>query len=62
MKAYILTEEDFKRLCIVLDRNPEYGYDGGSSQPLSGVEATAFKAAHRFFNYQIRNWITDVKT
>lgn len=60
-KVYILTEEDFELLILRLDRDPENGYDGGSSQVLSKEENIAKKDAHKFYNYQIRRWIDGVK-
>lgn len=61
MKAYILSEQDFERLLAALDRNPEYGYNGGSSAVLSEQERKAHKEAHGFYNHQIRRWIDSVK-
>lgn len=61
MKAYILTETDFQKLCLILDTNPEYGYDGGSSQILTPEERAAFKAAHSFYRYKLHGWINEVK-
>jgi hypothetical protein len=62
VKAYILTEDDFKKLLLRIDRNPKHGYDGGSSQVLSKEEEEAHDKAHRFFNYHIRMWMDEVKS
>jgi hypothetical protein len=63
MKAYILTEKDFETLLLKLDRNPLYGQDGGSS--VASVrdleQQKLYDEAHRFYNYQIRTWIDNVK-
>lgn len=61
MKVYILKDSDFQRLLDNVDRNPEHGMEGGSSQVFDERERQAYKEAHRFYNYQIRNWIDSVK-
>ena len=61
MKAYILSEKDFDNLLANLDRNPDHGYNGGSSAGLSEKEMMIYKEAHRFYNFQIRRWIDKVK-
>lgn len=61
MRAYILTEKDFGLLLSEIDRDPEHGYNGGSSAVLSRTEREAFSEAHRFYNYVIRKWIDKVK-
>lgn len=64
MKAYILTDADFAKLLLMIDRDPIHGLEGGSSN--SSVrdreQSDAFKDAHRFYNYHIRGWINEVKT
>lgn len=61
MKAYILTEDDFKKLLAAIDRDPEFGPQGGSSMPLTAKEREAHVEAHRRFNYQVRSWISEVQ-
>lgn len=61
MKAYILSEDDFKALLAAIDRDPRYGRNGGSSQTLSKLEEEAFAQSHGFFNYQVRSWIDRVQ-
>lgn len=61
MKAYILSELDFARLIDNIDRDPRYGDVGGSSKILTKEQQEAFTEAHRFFNFQIRRWIDEVK-
>jgi len=61
MKAYILNEEDFDKLLTAIDRDPQHGLNGGSSQVFSPVEKQAFETAHRFYNYQVRRWLDSVK-
>jgi hypothetical protein len=61
MKAFILTEADFEKLLAGIDRDPRYGDNGGSSVSLSAEQQAAYTEAHRFFNYQIRTWISEVK-
>lgn len=60
MKVYQLTEKDFERLCVIIDRNPVHGLNGGGSVVLTDTETEAHRTAHRFYNYHIRNWIADV--
>jgi hypothetical protein len=61
MKAFILSEKDLEDLCTMLDRDPSYGYHGGSSTSISDQQKQAYQEAHRFFNYQVRTWIDNVK-
>lgn len=61
MKAYILSELDFKNLIANIDRDPRYGDNGGSSKTFTPEQREAFIEAHRFFNYQIRKWIDEVQ-
>lgn len=62
-KAYIITEDDLKRLLAFVDRDPEHGHDGGSSQ--SSVNdfpnRIIYREAHGFYNYQVRKWIDEIK-
>jgi hypothetical protein len=45
----------------MVDRNPRHGQRGGSSAVLSETEERAHDVAHRFYNYQVRRWIDEVK-
>lgn len=62
MKAFILTQADFEKLLLKIDRDPLHGADGGSSDsPVRDREKNqAYKDAHRFYNYQVRTWIDEV--
>ena len=61
MKVYLLKDSDLQRLLDNIDRNPEHGYKGGSSQVLDEQERQAHKEAHKFYNYQIRTWIDSIQ-
>lgn len=61
MKAYILSENDLSNLIAYIDRDPRHGHTGGSSKTLTEDQREAFIEAHRFFNYQVRRWIDEVK-
>lgn len=61
MRAFILKVEDFNELLSSIDRDPQYGYNGGNGVILNDEEREAYKKAHRFFNYQIRSWIEKVQ-
>ena len=63
MKAYLLTEQDFERLLLRIDRDPMWGERGGSSQASvrDPAQNQAHEEAHRFYNYQLRTWIDEVK-
>ena len=60
MKVYLLKQEDIDLLTTMVDRNPEHGRRGGSSQVLSDEEKKAHEDAHSFYNYQVRVWISKV--
>jgi hypothetical protein len=64
MKAYILTEADFEKLLLMVDRDPKHGQTGGSSDASvrDRENAQAHEKAHRFYNYQVRTWIDQVKS
>ena len=46
---------------LLIDRDPVYGYQGGSSKVISEAEERIYKEAHAFFNYQVRSWISEMK-
>lgn len=60
MKMFLLKQEDIDLLSTMIDRNPEHGQRGGSSQMLSEADLKAHREAHSFFNYQVRTWIAKV--
>jgi hypothetical protein len=60
-KAYLLTDADFAELLSSIDRDPRWGSQGGSSRFLTQEETAAHDAAHRFYNYQLRTWIEEMK-
>lgn len=60
MKVFQLTQADLDRLTLMLDRNPQHGYQGGSSAGLSEKERQTHDEAHRFYNYQVRRWIDEI--
>ena len=60
-KVYLLTDNDIEELLLMIDRNPKHGYHGGSSQVFTEVEERAQEEAHKFYNYQVRNWIDKIK-
>lgn len=59
-KTYLLTDADFDKLRLFVDRNPTHGYQGGSSTVLSPIEEKAHDEAHRFYNYQVHKWINEM--
>jgi len=61
MRVYLLKESDFEALFAAIDRNPEHGQDGGSSQVFSAVQKEALRDAHRFYNYQVRRWAAKLR-
>ena len=62
MKAYLLSQADLDRLRAMVDRDPEHGYEGGSSQcdVNDGKNRMAYAEAHRFYNFQVCRWIDEV--
>lgn len=62
MKVYILSDSDFAKLLLKIDRDPRHGREGGSS---TGHRTTAqqvlWDEAHGFYNYQLRTWIDEMK-
>lgn len=60
-RVYLLTEADLERLTLMVDRNPRHGERGGSGQVIDARDERIYSEAHRFFNYQVRTWIDEVK-
>lgn len=62
MKMYLLTEADMDRLKLMIDRDPEHGSQGGSSNSSINDpgKRLIYSEAHRFYNYQIYKWIDEV--
>lgn len=62
MKQYVLSQADIDQLTLLLDRDPEHGTQGGSSNASVNDPNVRwiYKEAHRFYNYQIRTWIDRV--
>lgn len=62
MKAIILTPVDLERLLAMLDRDPSYGFAGGSMKMTADDPESRriYDDAHRFYNYQVRHWIEEV--
>lgn len=62
MKAFILKQDDFDKLLLMIDRDPKHGQSGGSSQSsVRDPEANRlYDEVHRFYNYQLRKWIDEV--
>jgi len=61
VRVYLLTDDDFERLFLMVDRDPTHGSQGGSSDVLSDAEQRAHDKAHRFLNYQVRTWADKMK-
>jgi hypothetical protein len=61
MKVYIIKDEDVDRLLDNLDRDPKYGARGGSSQVISKEQQLMFEEVHRFYNFQIRRWLDEIR-
>lgn len=63
MKYYMLTDADFEKLLLKIDRDPKHGREGGSSQSSVRDRATEqiYDEVHRFYNYQLRTWISEVQ-
>ena len=57
-KVYLLTQDDIDLLKTLIDRDPDHGLQGGSSQ--HGADREAHREAHRFYNYQVQSWIAKV--
>lgn len=57
-KVYILTQEDIDLLTTMVDRDPDHGERGGSSN--HGLDRQAHREAHAFYNYQVRTWLAKV--
>ena len=60
MKIYQITDKDIKALLAAIDRNPVHGMEGGGSTVLNNAELEAHNKAHRFYNYQVVNWVQEI--
>jgi|WetSurMetagenome_2_1015567.scaffolds.fasta_scaffold04771_12 hypothetical protein len=61
VRVYLIKDEDLDRLRTLIDRDPRWGEQGGSSQVLSKEEELEHGRAHRWFDWQICAWIDSVK-
>lgn len=61
MKVYLITEKEITSLLALLDRDPTYGRNGGSSIVLTKEQREFYEQAHAFYNYQVRTWIDQIK-
>lgn len=61
-KMYVLSQTDLDRLVTMIDRDPEHGSNGGSSDSSvnDAGKRMVYSQAHRFYNYQVRKWIDEV--
>lgn len=60
MRVYLIKDADIDRLFAQLDRDPTHGMVAGSAQVLTQQEREAHAQAHRFYNFQLRQWINDI--
>ena len=61
MKVYVLKESDFEALRTALTIDPKRAERGTGGRTLTEEERAAYEDAHRFYNYQICNWIEAMK-
>ena len=63
MKIYMLTEADFERLLLKIDRDPMHGRKGGSSNAAvrDPSQQPIWDEVHGFYNYRLRSWIDEVQ-
>ena len=63
MKVYMLTEADFEKLLLRIDRDPKHGREGGSSQASvrDKDKEPIYDEVHRFYNYHVRTWMSEVQ-
>lgn len=61
-KQFVLTQADLDRLTTLLDRDPQHGHNGGSSNDSvnDADHRRIYSEAHRFYNHQVRKWIDEV--
>lgn len=59
-KVYILTEDDIQLLRTMIDRDPRHGSQGGSGSVISEKDTIIYSDAHRFYNFQVCEWIGKV--
>lgn len=58
MKIFQLTQDDFDRLFLTLDQNPEQSE--GSMHHMGDAERSAYREAHRYYNHRLRRWVAEV--
>ena len=56
MKQYVITDEDIKRLHMMLAQDP-----ARPANPISEQERRAHENAHRFYNYHVCTWLEEIK-
>lgn len=59
MKVYIIKDSDIETLREKLKRDPRQ-INGNTKTPLSKDEQLIVDNAHRFYNYEIEQWISNV--
>lgn len=61
-KVFMLTQANLDDLLTRIDRDPQHGFNGGSSDASVNDPGRreVYDAAHRFYNYQIRQWLDEV--
>lgn len=62
MTKFEITQGDIDRLKAYVDRDPQHGYEGGSSDASVNDDHNRriYGAAHKFYNYQIHKWLSEV--
>jgi hypothetical protein len=59
---YLVTDDDLVRLIAMLEKDPRRGNDRqGSPREMSETEQGHQNTAHRFYNYQIHEWIRSIR-
>ncbi len=59
MKVYVLTEADFEKLILKIgqDVRPRVS----AQNPANPEHRQLLEEVHRFYNYEVRTWMSDVK-
>lgn len=58
-RVYLLTESDFENLLLRIAQDPRPRIP--AENPHSSEHRDLIEQAHRFYNYEIRTWLTGVK-